>query len=172
MRARYLVAGAPYIIVGEGLAPPASAKSGVQRITSRYHPRCQTDKETPLPFLIWECGSLLSLFRLLLPKTSDAGRRAATAPSSLCGNPLRTMRCRDDLPAGRRLLVCGIASRRPDANRCEGMLVPEMPACQDRSFTKLRQAKRSLKLQSICTVGPVAVAATCSRRLTTARATL
>src|SRR5712692_1565275 len=144
MRARYLVAGAPYIVVGEGLAPPASAKSVAQRITSRYHPRCQTDKETPLPFLIWECGSLLSLFRLLLPKTSDAGRRAATAPSSLCGNPLRTMRCRDDLPAGRRLLVRGIASRRPDAARCGGMPLPELSAGQDRSAAKFRENKRSL----------------------------
>src|SRR5258708_39759255 len=45
-----------------------------------------------------------------------AGRRAATAPSSLCGNPLRTMRSCDDLSAVRRLLVRGIAAR-PDAGR-------------------------------------------------------
>src|SRR6266481_4825800 len=37
-RGRYLVAGARYIVVGEGLAPPACVSSGAQRITSRYHP--------------------------------------------------------------------------------------------------------------------------------------
>src|ERR1700730_5259635 len=37
-RGCYLVAGARYIVVGEGLAPPACVSSGAQRITSRYHP--------------------------------------------------------------------------------------------------------------------------------------
>src|SRR6266702_7233876 len=68
--------------------------------------------------------------------------------SSPGGNTLRTVRSRDDLPAGRRLLVRGTAAR-PDAARCEGMPVPKLSACQDCSFAEVRQNKRSVKLQSI-----------------------
>jgi len=66
----------------------------------------------------------------------------------LYGNPLRTVRSRDDLQAGRRLLVRGIAAR-PDAHWCGRMPVPELFARQDRSAAESRQKKRSVKLQSI-----------------------
>jgi len=73
----------------------------------------------------------------------NAGRRAPTGPSSLCGNPLRTVRSCDDLPAGRRLLVHGIA-KNPNAGGCGGMPVPELSACQDRSVAESCQEKRSV----------------------------
>jgi len=50
---------------------------------------------------------------------------------------------RDDLPAGRRLLVRGIASR-PDAGRCDGMPLPEVSAGQNRSAAKSGQNKRTV----------------------------
>src|SRR6266480_5252101 len=77
-----------------------------------------------------------------------SGRRGATGPSSLYGNPLRTVRSRDDVQAGNRLLVRGIAAR-PDAGRCGGMPVSELSTRQDRSAAESRQRKRSVKLQSI-----------------------
>src|SRR5260370_26034025 len=181
-RQRYL------FVVAQFIAP--HARTRVYRITSRYHPRCPTDKETRPPYLIWECGSLLvlsaveglPLFRLLLSKLASLDADATTAPSSFCGNALRTMRSRDDLPAGGRLLVRGIAQN-PHASRRNRMPLPELSACQDRSDAESRQSKRSVKLQSthsarfmelqsIWTVGPPVVPATSARRAATARATL
>src|SRR5207245_8252968 len=44
-RWRYLIVGARYIVpLGVDKAPPYR-RLGVSRITSRYHPRCPTDKE-------------------------------------------------------------------------------------------------------------------------------
>jgi hypothetical protein len=60
----------------------------------------------------------------------DSGRRGTTAPLSLRGNSLRTMWCCHDLPAGRRLLVLGIAAC-PNTGRREGMPVLELSARQD-----------------------------------------
>src|SRR5260221_2901185 len=79
------------------------------------------------------------------------------------------MRRCDDLPAGRRLLVRGIAAR-PDADRCEGMPLPHLPARKDRIAAELRKTKRSVRLQSIWTEGPAAaVALSFVRRVATAR---
>jgi len=72
-----------------------------------------------------------------------AGRRAATAPSSPSGKAMRTMRCRDDLPAGSRMLVRGIAAR-PNACWRRRVPMPQLSACQDRSAEKPSQNKRSL----------------------------
>ena len=150
-----------------GGACPSRAKSDAQRITSRYHPPCPTDKETRRPFLVWECGSLLPLFRLL----PLAGRHRTTAPSSLDGKTLCTVRRRDDLRAGSRLLVRGTATH-PDADRRRRVPVPQLSAGQGRSVAQFRQKKRSVNFQSIWTAGPPVVPATSARRATTARATL
>src|SRR5882724_323499 len=74
-----------------------------------------------------------------------AGRRAPSAPSSLDANKMRTVRRRNDVPAGRRLLVRGTAQS-PDAHRCRGMPLSGLPARQDRSPTEARRKKRSVKL--------------------------
>jgi hypothetical protein len=58
-RQRYL------FVVAQFIAP--SGRDCLNRITSRYHPPCPTDKEARLPFLIWSAAALLPLFRLLLP---------------------------------------------------------------------------------------------------------
>src|SRR6266436_6443301 len=70
------------------------------------------------------------------------------------------------------ILVRGIAAR-PDADRCEGMPLPHLPARKDRIAAELRKTKRSVRLQSIWTEGPAAAVALSSvRRVATARATL
>src|SRR5437879_4827184 len=81
-------------------------------------------------------------------KRCTAGLLATTGPSSQGGNTLRTMRSCNDLQAGKRLLVRGIAAR-PDAGRRRRVPVPELSAGQDRSVAEARQLKRSMKLQSI-----------------------
>src|SRR5260370_482936 len=81
------------------------------------------------------------------------------------------MRSRDDLPAGGRLLVRGIAAR-PHAGRCDGMPLPRLSACQDCSFAEGRQNRRRVKFQSIWTVGPPVVPAPSARRARTAAETL
>ena len=60
----------------------------------------------------------------------NTGRRATTTPSSLSGKTLRTMRSRNDLPAGSRLLVCRIA-KNPHARERRGMFVPGLSHGQD-----------------------------------------
>jgi len=72
-----------------------------------------------------------------------AGRRTPSAPSSLNANKMRTMRRRNDVPAGRRLLVRGTAAC-PGPHRCKRMPLSELPACQDRRITEARRKKGSV----------------------------
>jgi hypothetical protein len=80
--------------------------------------------------------------------TCTAGPLAITGPSSQGGNTLRTVRSCNNLQAGKRLLVRGVAAR-PDAGRRRKVLVPQLSGGQNRSVAEVRQNRRSMKLQSI-----------------------
>jgi len=61
----------------------------------------------------------------------------------LDGKTLRTVRRRNDLQSGSRLLVLGITAR-PDARRRRRVPLPELPARQNRSPEGIRQSQASL----------------------------
>jgi len=92
-RWRYLIVGARYIVpLGVDKAPPYR-RLGVSRITSRYHPRCPTDKEPRVR--LWTARHNCAIIAWWKRTAQSAARRWPVGRKVAVGaRNCRTSRCR------------------------------------------------------------------------------